>query len=58
MKLSVGILYDSQKFIELCESKVFLLNDVRAAFEHRYEAAPIAAVLDMMRAGKLDQFWR
>jgi hypothetical protein len=50
LNLSVGVLYDCQKFIGLCETKAFRLEDVRQSFQHRYEAAPIGAVLDMIRA--------
>jgi len=50
VNLSVGVLYDCQKFIELCEERSFALHDVRQAFQHRYEAAPIGTVLEMMRA--------
>ena len=56
MNLSVGVLYDCQKFIALCETKTFALQDVRKSFQHRYEAAPIAAVLDMMRAASWVHF--
>ena len=56
MNLSVGVLYDCQKFIELCETRSFHLDDVRRAFQHRYEAAPIGAVLDMIRAASWIHF--
>ncbi|MBV8371043.1 MAG: DUF3883 domain-containing protein [Candidatus Eremiobacteraeota bacterium] len=56
MNLSVGVLYDCQKFMELCETKAFHLQDVRQAFQHRYEAAPISAVLDMMRGANWIDF--
>jgi hypothetical protein len=56
MNLSVGVLYDCQKFIELCETKSFHLEDIRRSFRHRYEAAPIGAVLDMIRAGNWIHF--
>jgi hypothetical protein len=51
LNLSVGVLYDCQNFIELCDNRSFSLNEVRSAFESRYQAAPIAVVLEMMRAG-------
>ncbi len=49
MNLSVGVLYDCQKFISLCHSRAFYLREVRKAFCARYDAAPIAAVLEMMQ---------
>jgi len=56
VNLSVGVLYDSQKFIALCETKAFRLDDVRRAFQHRYEAAPIGAVLEIIRAANWIHF--
>jgi hypothetical protein len=56
MRLSVGVLYDCQKFFSFCATEAFFLNDVRTAFAYRYEAAPISAVLDMMRAANWVSF--
>ncbi len=56
MNLSVGILYDCQKFIELCETRTFHLEDIRRAFQHRYEAAPIDSVLNVIRAASWIRF--
>jgi hypothetical protein len=56
MNLSVGVLYDCQRFIELCETKAFHLEEVRRAFEHRYEAAPIGTVLEMIRTANWIHF--
>ncbi|MGA3036414.1 MAG: DUF3883 domain-containing protein [Vulcanimicrobiaceae bacterium] len=48
--LSVGVLYDCQKFLELCADETFQLSELQQSFRIRYGVASMQSVLEMLRA--------